>query len=326
MAGAREFARLHSAVAAGGGQMVGHRLTGGRFHVGLSPGAAAGGGRMHPPVVQHLRDMHRLGGRVAALHFIDKPQEKVMILGAVTRRALAAHGFEQFFFEHRQMADVVDGHQVFRRVVGLEVAHAGVFGGFLKQGLVAVGEVRAGLSQQLAHAVDGVRSQHVIMVGQRQVGAGGQLGGLIGVGGDALIFNLAVDNARVGCRAGLHGALHVGVSRIAGIDQHQLPVGGRLALHAVQKLLQELRRCIVQRRQNADSRPVFGVLPGVRTLGVQRLLGGQVAGLFAEEPPLKEPCCPGRHHTDALFLRQGARIAEQFLDAFRFQAHGGGSL
>ena len=46
---------------------------------------------MHPPVVQHLRDMHRLGGRVAALHFIDKPQEKVMILGAVTLRALAAH-------------------------------------------------------------------------------------------------------------------------------------------------------------------------------------------------------------------------------------------
>ena len=55
-------------------------------------------------------------------------------------------------------------------------------------------------------------------------------------------------------------------------------------------------------------------MPGVRTLGVQRLLGGQVAGLFAEEPPLKEPCRPGRHHTDALFLRQGARIAEQFLD------------
>ena len=224
------------------------------------------------------------------------------------------------------MADVVDGHQVFRRVVGLEVAHAGVFGGFLKQGLVAVGEVRAGLSQQLAHAVDGVRSQHVIMVGQRQVGAGGQLGGLVGVGGDALILNLAVDNARVGCRAGLHGALHVGVGRVAGIDQHQLPVGGRLALHAVQKLLQELRRCVVQRRQNADSRPVFGVLPGVRTLGVQRLLGGQVAGLFAEEPPFKEPRRPGRHHADALFLRQGARIAEQFLDAFRFQAHGGGSF
>lgn len=85
---------------------------------------------MHPPVVQHLRDMHRLGGRVAALHFIDKPQEKVMILSAVTLRALAAHGFEQFFFEHRQMADVVDGHQVFRRVVGLEVAHAGCSGVF----------------------------------------------------------------------------------------------------------------------------------------------------------------------------------------------------
>jgi len=33
------------------------------------------------------------------------------------------------------------------------------------------------------------------MVGQRQVGAGGQLGGLVGVGGDALIFNLAIDGS-----------------------------------------------------------------------------------------------------------------------------------
>ena len=56
---------------------------------------------MHPPVVQHLRDMHRLGGMAsAALHGVDQPQEQVMILGAVTLRALAADGVEQILLRN----------------------------------------------------------------------------------------------------------------------------------------------------------------------------------------------------------------------------------
>ena len=126
--------------------------------------------------------------------------------------------------------------------------HTRVLGRFFKQGFVAVGEVCAGRGQLLAHAVDGVRGQHVIVVGQRQVGAGGQLGGLVGVGGNALILDLTVDDARVGRRAGLHGVRNVRVVCVAGIHQHQLPVGGRLGLHTVQKLLQICRRRVVQRR------------------------------------------------------------------------------
>lgn len=117
---------------AGGGQMVGHRLAGGSFHIGFGPGAAAGGGRVHPPVVEHLRNVQRLGRRVAALHLIDEAQEQVVVLGAVTFRTLAAHRFKQFPPEHRQMADVVDSHQIFRGIIRLEVAHPRALGRLFK--------------------------------------------------------------------------------------------------------------------------------------------------------------------------------------------------
>lgn len=67
------------------------------------------------------------------------------------------------------MADVVDGHQVLGRIIGLEVADARVLGRFLKQGLVAVGKRRAALGQCFAHAIDGMRREHVVVVGKGQI-------------------------------------------------------------------------------------------------------------------------------------------------------------
>ena len=75
MAGAREFARLHPALTPCGGQMVGHGLLRSLFHIGFGRRAAAGGCRVHAPVIQHLRDVQRLGCGVTALHFVDETQE-----------------------------------------------------------------------------------------------------------------------------------------------------------------------------------------------------------------------------------------------------------
>ena len=99
-----------------------------------------------------------------------------MILRTVARGSFAADGIEQRFFEDSQVADVVDRHQVLGRVVGLEVADTGVLGRFFKQGLVAVREGCAALGQGLAHAVDGVGGQHIVVVGQGQVVPGSELG------------------------------------------------------------------------------------------------------------------------------------------------------
>ena len=67
------------------GQVVGQRLFGRLGHIGLGVGAAGGGARMDPPVVEHLGQMGR------AAHFFDQAEEEVMVLAAVALRALAAH-------------------------------------------------------------------------------------------------------------------------------------------------------------------------------------------------------------------------------------------
>ena len=95
MAGAGEFAPLHRAAAPGGRQMIRHCPLRRLLHIGLGRRAAAGGRRVDPPVVQHLREMPGLRRRVTPLHFIDQTQEKVVILCAVTFRALTAHRVKQ---------------------------------------------------------------------------------------------------------------------------------------------------------------------------------------------------------------------------------------
>ena len=164
--------------------------------------------------------------------------------------------------------------------------------------------------------------QHIVMVGQRQVFPGGQRRGGVGVGGDALVLDLPVDNAAVPGGPFLNDPAHLAVGVIAGVHQHQLPVGRRLALHTVEELLQKPGRRVIERRQDADGGPLLGVLSRLGALGFQRLFGGQISCPLAEEPPLEKARGPGDHDTQPLLFRQGAGVAEQFLDAFGLLAHG----
>ena len=76
---------------------------------------------MHPPVVEHLRHMGR------AAHLLNEPEEKVVILTAITFGAFPACLLEQLPPEHGQMADVVAAEQIIRGVIGLEVGHQRLF-------------------------------------------------------------------------------------------------------------------------------------------------------------------------------------------------------
>lgn len=207
---------------------------------------------MYAPVIQHLRVMQGLGSGVSALHFFDDTQKQVVILRTVASRALTAHSLKQFLFEHRQVADVVDGHQVFGREVGLEVPDLGAFGRFFKQGFVAVHKVGIGFGQQFARTVRGMGGQQIVVVSQRKVGACGQLGGGVGVGGNALIFDFGVDDARFVGGVFPHDLRYLGVVGIAGVRQHKLPVGGGLPDDAFNILAQEVFRRVEQRCQDAD--------------------------------------------------------------------------
>ena len=206
-------------------------------HIGFGIGAAAGGSRVDPPIIQHLRNVHGLRRRVPPLHFVDDAQEKVVVLRAVTFRTLAAHSIEPFFFEHGKMADIVAGHQVFRRVIRLEMSHRGAADILFKQRFIAVRKRRTGFLQHFAHTVNRVRGQYIVVVCQRQIRPVGQSGGRIGVGCDPLILDLHIADTRVLRGPGTDHLSHLGVGLVGSIGQTKLPVGCGLALHAVQKCL-----------------------------------------------------------------------------------------
>ena len=126
-----------------------------------------------------------------------------MVLGAVAFRALAPHRLEQFPAKHRQMADIIAGHQVFGGIVGLEVGHVGVLRRVAEKRLVTVKKLRRRpaafcLPDGPAHGVDGMGGQLVVMVSQGKILPVGQLRRPVGVGGNAGIVNLDILDAGVG--------------------------------------------------------------------------------------------------------------------------------
>ena len=208
---------------------------------------------MHPPVVEHLRHM----GGTAGL--FQQPQEQVMILTAVAFRALTAQLLPQRFFKHRQMADVVAAQQVVRGVVRLEVRHHGAADALGEQRFVAVQKtVRFSalpqLQDGLAHGIQSMGCQNVVVVSQRQIFPCCQLCGSIGVGGNALIFDLFVYDPLIFLLIFLYDPFHVPVGGVRSIGKAELPVGSRLGHKGVQKFPQVIFRRIIQRGQDADGR------------------------------------------------------------------------
>ncbi len=143
-----------------------------------------------------------------------------------------------------------------------------------------------------------------IMVGQRQVGAGGQLWRppLVLAAAMPLIFPIRCrltmqrsDAARGACTVRSTSV----VSRIAGIDQHQLPVGGRLALHArcPEICCRELRLvCCTAAFKMLIAGLLLALLPGrpARWVSSVFALGGQGTRPFLpKNRRLKETRLPG---------------------------------
>jgi len=314
---------LHGAGAAGAGQMICQRLFGRRRHIGLGLRTAGGRPRVHPPVVQHLRHMGRAAGA------LQQPQEQVVVLAAVALRAFAAHSIPQGFFEHGQMADVVAAQQVIRRIVRLEVGRDRPPDALAEQGFVAVQKaVRLAMLPQLqnclAHSVQGVGCQNVVVVGQRQILPRGQLRSGVGVGRNALVFDLFVYDSLILCLIFLHDALHITVLRVRSIGQAELPVGRGLPYEGIQKFPQVFFRGIIQRSQDRNSGQAAGVgrLSGhLCALGFQHLFCGQVAGLFAKTAAFDKARAPLEHGRQALVLGQLHGISSQLSGTFQSQVH-----
>ena len=186
-----------------------------------------------------------------------------MILCAVKIRVLIrARRVQQLAAEHRQMGDVVDPAQVIGRKIGLKMVAAQLLEIVREDNFVTVHKIRARALYRPYNVIQGIGVNHIVVVQQRQIFAGGSRKPFSGVGGNATVFDFAVDKAGVLLRQRrrLGGNLRVG--GIAGIHHHQLPVGVGLLAHAAGHLLKIARRGVVQRHHNADagSLQVFGAL------------------------------------------------------------------
>ena len=100
------------------------------------------------------------------------------------------------------------------------------------------------------------------MVQQGNVVAVGHLKAAGGVGRNTAVFHRLVHD---GTGHGLGQASFQALVRVTGIHQHQLPVLVGLACHAAQHFVKKLRRCVIQRHDDAD----FRSLQVRRTLGFQ---------------------------------------------------------
>ena len=134
---------------------------------------------MHPPVVEHLGYMHRRRSGVSGCISSIMRRNRSWSWAPSHSGALAPHRLEQFPAEHRQMADIIAGHQVFGGIVGLEVGHVGVLGRVAEKRLVTVKELR---HRPAAFCLPDARpmcrwhgGQLVVMVGQGKIRPVGQL-------------------------------------------------------------------------------------------------------------------------------------------------------
>ena len=252
-----------------------------------------------------------------------------MVLTAVALRPLAANFVPQCFLKHRQMADVIAAQQIIRRIVRLEVGRDGPPDALAEQGFVAVQKavgltLLPQLQDSLAHGVQGVGCQNVVVVGQRQILPCRQLRSGVGVGRNALVFDLFVYDMLILLLIFLHDTFHIGMFCIGGIGKAELAVWGRLVHEGLQKFPQIFFRRIIQRGENADSGQATGLcrLSGhFFPLGFQHLFGGQIAGPFAKAAALDKARAPFEHGGQALVFGQLHGIARQLFGTFQSQIH-----
>ena len=166
--------------------------------------------------------------------------------------------------------------------------------------------------------------QHIVMVGEGEVFAVGQRLGGVGVGGDALVFDLFVSDALIFLLIFPDDTLHLGVGVIGGVGETELTVGSRLAHKGIQKLPQVILGRIIQRGQDGDGGQA-AVLGGfschLGPLGFQHLSAGQIARPLAEEAAADKARAPLHHRGQALVLCEPDGIARQLFGAFESYIH-----
>ena len=246
---------------------------------------------MHPPVIQHLGDVHN------APRPFRQPQHDVMVLAAVKRRAVPRpRAFQKRPAVAGEMADIVMAPQFILAKARLKIKVAGLFNVAVKLHLVGIDKVRALFLNGAHHLVQRAFVQNVVMIQQPEIRAGSQPdAGVCIVRNAAVFLQMAVYDARILFRLLLADAPHIRVRIVAAVRRAQFPVRVGLRLERGYQRSQKRLRRVVQRRQNADFYRVcklraFLARPLLVRDHVQRChlaAGLHALRLFARQPPCR---------------------------------------
>ena len=166
--------------------------------------------------------------------------------------------------------------------------------------------------------------QNVVVVSQRQILPCCQLRGGIGVGCNALIFDLFIYDSLILLLIFLYDAFHVPVGGVRSIGKAELSVGRGLPHKGIQKFPQIFFRGIIQRGQHRNGGQAAVCRRFARhlcALRLQHLFGGQGARTLAKAAALYKARAAPDHGGQTLVLCQLHGIAGQLLGAFQPYIH-----
>ena len=144
---------------------------------------ACRGIRVAAPVIEHLRDVADL------LCILCTAENKVVILGSVIFRPETADFIEQFFFHHKQMADIVDARQKIRIKIRLEMRVKQFISIHVKLVLIGIEDIAVFILIQFFRALkERIRCQTVIMIRKNNEITFCHLKGGIRISGDTAVF------------------------------------------------------------------------------------------------------------------------------------------
>ena len=144
---------------------------------------ACRGIRVAAPVIEHLRDVTDL------LCVLRTAENKVVILGSVIFRPKTADFIEQFFFHHKQMADIVDARQQVRIEIRLEMRVEQFISIHVKLVLIGIEDIAVFILIQFFRALkERVRCQTVIMIRKNNEITFCHLKGGVRISGDTAVF------------------------------------------------------------------------------------------------------------------------------------------
>ena len=149
----------------------------------LALGVACRGIRVAAPVIEHLWDMADL------LCILCTAENKVVILSSVIFRPETTDFIEQFFFHHKQMADIVDARQKIRIKIRLEMRVKQFISIHVKLVLIGIEDIAVFILSQFFRALkERIRCQTVIMIRKNNEITFCHLKGGIRISGDTAVF------------------------------------------------------------------------------------------------------------------------------------------